>query len=169
MEQRSGELLGADVRIEASIPVASIYRTKAAEIELAVSRQAEFPSVILDPQGIPKLVAVKVVEMGYPLRGRLRVSDQLFEEGTETDSVPEFGTLWVGAAKRRSCYRRPAAPATVCWSQVTENRWPHLLTGRVSEMTQVLGFEPSVTSSRKFAPRLIERRATSGLPALWLS
>ncbi|SVA73073.1 uncharacterized protein METZ01_LOCUS125927, partial [marine metagenome] len=97
MEQRSGELLGADVRIEASTPVASIYRTKATEEGLAVSRQVEFPSVILDPQGMPKLVAVKVVEMGYPLRGRLRVSDQLFEEGTETDAVPASGTLWVGA------------------------------------------------------------------------
>ena len=92
MEQRSGELLGADVRIEASTPVASIYRTKATEEGLAVSRQVEFPSVILDSQGMPKLVAVKVVETGYPLRGRLRVSDQLFEEGTETDAVPAFGT-----------------------------------------------------------------------------
>ena len=64
MEQRSGELLGADVRIEASTPVASIYRTKATEEGLAVSRQVEFPSVILDPQGMPKLVAVKVVEIG---------------------------------------------------------------------------------------------------------
>ena len=146
MEQRSGELLGADVRIEASTPVASIYRTKATEEGLAVSRQVEFPSVILDSQGMPKLVAVKVVEAGYPLRGRLRVSDQLFEEGTETDAVPAFGTLWVGATL--------LAESGLQLGQSIK------LGASVFRLARVLSYEPDNTGifSQLAAPRVMMNR-----------
>jgi putative ABC transport system permease protein len=44
-----------------------------------------------------KLVALKVVEQGYPLRGRLRVSQQADEVGELTTDVPSVGHAWIDA------------------------------------------------------------------------
>ena len=42
-----------------------------------------------------ELAQVKAVQTGYPLRGRLRVSDELFAGGSVSDSIPQGGTVWL--------------------------------------------------------------------------
>jgi putative ABC transport system permease protein len=48
--------------------------------------------------GASKLVALKVVEPGYPLRGRLRVSEQPELAGALTNDIPAPGQAWVEVA-----------------------------------------------------------------------
>ena len=98
IEQRSSELLAADARIEGVDSIPDIYTVVARRLDLKTSRQIEFPSVILDTDGIPKLVAVKVVEKNYPLRGRLRISNRLFVDGMEISTLPKRGSVWVDSA-----------------------------------------------------------------------
>ena len=44
-----------------------------------------------------KLVALKVVEPGYPLRGKLQVSNQPGAPGSITATIPQPGEAWIDA------------------------------------------------------------------------
>ena len=94
------QMLGGDAIVASDQPAPAAFAAKAAELGLATARSASFPSMgrASDAQGgATRLVSVKAVSDGYPLRGSVLVNT-----GSGTPEArakaPAPGTVWVDAA-----------------------------------------------------------------------
>ncbi len=94
MDLQAAELLGADLVVSAPVPIRDTLKARAVGLGLDLAQTVDFPSVVLSGDRTT-LVQVKAVGPGYPLRGRLRVSDARPGPGRETRSLPAPGTVWV--------------------------------------------------------------------------
>jgi putative ABC transport system permease protein len=90
------ELLGADLVVASAEPVDTALEEGAAVRGLATARFVSFPSVVLFGDAA-QLAELKAVDDGYPLRGRLRVSEALFGAEEEVGQGPAPGEAWVEA------------------------------------------------------------------------
>ncbi|MCP4500059.1 MAG: ABC transporter permease, partial [Deltaproteobacteria bacterium] len=109
------------------------------------ARTLSFPSVVL--QGDATLLTeVKAVSPGYPLRGRLRTSDQLYGEASVTDSIPTPGSVWV-------------EPRLL--TQLSMQVGDQLQLGRLAfRVSRILAYEPDRGSNLfQFAPRVMLNEA----------
>ncbi|MGI9234657.1 MAG: ABC transporter permease [Woeseiaceae bacterium] len=95
--RQANEVLAADLRLRSQEPVPAEWSELAAEHGLEIARTMSFPSVVFAGEE-SALAAIKVVSDTYPLRGVLRVSDQLFGEQREVDNVPGAGEVWADGA-----------------------------------------------------------------------
>jgi putative ABC transport system permease protein len=94
-------LLGGDAIVGSDKPAPPELAAKARELGLKVASSTAFPSMARAPEeqgGASRLVAVKAVTPGYPLRGKLIVKDAPDAATQVADGVPEPGTVWVDAA-----------------------------------------------------------------------
>lgn len=95
------QLLGGDAVIASDQPTPESFAAKAREMGLTVATTAVFPSMGRAPDakgGATRLVGVKAVSSGYPLRGELSLRA---DEGSIAQNVaraPDPGTAWVDAA-----------------------------------------------------------------------
>ena len=90
------QLLGADLLVSADQPVNPIWRAEAKKLGLNMAETVVFPSMAIAGSGensVSRLVSLKAVTDGYPLRGNLK----LVKADTEvlTKEVPSVGTAWV--------------------------------------------------------------------------
>jgi putative ABC transport system permease protein len=95
------QLLGGDAVVSSDNPTPANFVAKARELGLSVVTNLGFPTMAraTDEQGgAAKLVALKVVEPGYPLRGALRVASAPDAPDTITRAIPARGQAWVDAA-----------------------------------------------------------------------
>lgn len=95
------QLLGGDAIIASDNPAPPAFAAKAREMGLVASANATFPSMGRAPDekgGATRLVSVKSVSAGYPLRGRLRLSEGPGTPERDVAGVPEAGTVWADAA-----------------------------------------------------------------------
>lgn len=93
-------LLGGDAVVASDQPAPQAIAEQARGLGLKVAATASFPSMARAPQdkgGAARLVSVKAVSEGYPLRGKLRLRDG---SGAVVDeaAAPAPGRLWVDAA-----------------------------------------------------------------------
>lgn len=93
IELQATELLAADLVLSARDPIEDALRAEADAAGLVHTRNAVFRSVAAYGERL-QLAEVKAVEDGYPIRGRLRVSYELFGPETETAELPARGTVW---------------------------------------------------------------------------
>jgi putative ABC transport system permease protein len=107
LQQEAHSLLGADLRINAIRPIPAAYRTEAQKLGLRVLATASFPSMISNPNE-SLLSEIQAVEDGYPLRGKIEISEQAQPkeqaasmpssseslQGHVALAVPARGTLW---------------------------------------------------------------------------
>jgi putative ABC transport system permease protein len=94
-------LLGGDVLIAGDQPTPAALVERARADGLAMATTASFPSMGRAPEangGASRLVAVKAVSDGYPLRGTLRIADTVGAADRAAAAAPERGTVWVEAA-----------------------------------------------------------------------
>lgn len=91
---RAADLLAADRLVRASEPIPEAWPRLAREAGLARARTTEFPSVVLVGDRT-RLVAVKAVEAGYPLRGQLLVRDGPEAPERAATGIPAPSTVWV--------------------------------------------------------------------------
>ena len=75
--------------------IGSEVHDKAGALQLSTSEIIEFPSVVLNEAGDTSLVAVKATGAGYPLRGEVRLSEELYGTDRAALSVPAPGEVWV--------------------------------------------------------------------------
>ncbi len=94
MGQQATELLGADLVIGSSQAIPSSWVERARKDGLSVSTVAQFRSVVLAGEAM-QLASVKAVASGYPLRGQLRVSDNLFSGSEAATGIPAQGEVWL--------------------------------------------------------------------------
>ena len=92
------QLLGGDAIVSSDRPTPAELIALARKLGLAVAATTSFPSMGRAGEehgGASKLVAVKAVSAGYPLRGQLRIANAPGARDRAADGVPERGTVWV--------------------------------------------------------------------------
>ena len=94
LSQQANWLLGADLVIAGSRPLAPELKAEARRRGLTAVEVARFPSMIV--QGERNMLAdVRVVEPGFPPRGELRIARRLFGPDAPAETVPAPGTIWM--------------------------------------------------------------------------
>lgn len=100
MQRDARQLLGGDAVIVSDNPLPPAFEAKARGLGLQVVETLGFPTMARATEargGNSKLVALKVVAPGYPLRGALRVAAQTDGLGDLTRDIPAPGQAWVEA------------------------------------------------------------------------
>jgi putative ABC transport system permease protein len=102
MERDAHQLLGADVVINADLPVDPAWRAEALRRGLTLTDTVGFASMAQAGEGErsqSQLAALKAVGPGYPLRGQLRLSDDPAQAeqglGQPVGGTPAAGTVWI--------------------------------------------------------------------------
>ena len=91
------QLLGGDAVVVSDKPTPPQLMAQAVQRGLVTNTNTVFPTMARAPQadGISRLVALKAVEPGYPLRGTLQVRRQ---SAAAQDAIPARGQVWVDEA-----------------------------------------------------------------------
>ncbi|MDF1484651.1 ABC transporter permease [Ramlibacter sp. H39-3-26] len=100
LQRDARQLLGGDAVVVSDNPVPAVFAEQAARLGLRGVTTLAFPTMgrASDAQGgASRLVALKAVEPGYPLRGSLRVADAPGAPEQAAQGVPAPGTAWVDA------------------------------------------------------------------------
>jgi len=95
------QLLGGDAIIASDQPTPAALAERARSEGLQVVHTAAFPSMGRAPDdkgGASRLVSVKAVTPGYPLRGQVLIAASGSAAGSPATSVPKTGTVWVDPA-----------------------------------------------------------------------
>ncbi len=142
LEQQANALLGADLVLNSTSPLPDTYADQGVAEGLDIVHARAFPSMVMTEDD-SQLVALKAVSEGYPLRGALRITEQLFAPDYETQAVPAAGTVW-------------ADPRLL--TELNVNVGDNLMVGALSlPISAVLTAEPSRASGNLFAlaPRVL--------------
>ena len=100
LQRDARQLLGGDAVVSSDSPTPPVLVEKAKALGLQVVGTMGFPTMARasDAQGGGvKLVALKVVEPGYPLRGSLRIRTAPGAPDVTTRAIPPPGQAWVDA------------------------------------------------------------------------
>lgn len=95
--RQANEVLAADLRLRSQDPIPDVWREKAVEHGLQTAETRTFPSVVFHGD-TSALTTIKAVSSTYPLRGAVRVADELFGEQRTVDEVPPRGEIWADGA-----------------------------------------------------------------------
>lgn len=101
LQRDARQLMGGDAVVVSDNPIPEAFLAQVKALGLQQTINLSFPTMARAPEaagGSTKLVSLKVVADGYPLRGRLRVSDQPESAGALTSDIPQPGQAWVDAA-----------------------------------------------------------------------
>ena len=100
LQRDARALLGGDAIVSSDNRTPEAFAQKALQLGLRSTVNVSFPTMARAPEaqgGASRLVALKVVEPGYPLRGSLKVAAQPGDAGALTRDVPAVGEAWVEA------------------------------------------------------------------------
>jgi putative ABC transport system permease protein len=141
----ASQMLGGDAVISSDRALDPQFAERARALGLRTATNTTFPSMARAPDdkgGASRLVAVKAVSDGYPLRGELRIADGEGRPDVAVTRGPEPGTAWVGVGLLESL-----------GLQVGDT----LLLGDASlRITQVIVFEMDrATGISSFSPRVM--------------
>jgi putative ABC transport system permease protein len=124
---RAAESLAADLRLASTRPFDGNYAALADQDGLVTARVTSMPSVVFAGEA-NTLAAIRAVTQGYPLRGRLKTSEHLLGEPSETIDIPGPGEAW-------------ASPRLM--ARLGVNTGAQLeVGGALLELTRVLDFRP---------------------------
>jgi putative ABC transport system permease protein len=101
LQRDARQLLGGDAVVSSDNPTPAAFVEKARTLGLNVVTTLGFPTMARASEaqgGAAKLVALKVVEPGYPLRGTLRIASAPGETDMPTRAIPAAGQAWVDAS-----------------------------------------------------------------------
>ena len=96
VDQQAGEVLAADLRLQAREPIDRAYFDLAVNAGLRTAELSTFPSVVFHGED-SALTAIRAVSGTYPLRGRVRIADEPFGEARETSATPGVREAWLEA------------------------------------------------------------------------
>jgi putative ABC transport system permease protein len=100
LQRDARQLLGGDAVIASDRPAPAFFAEQARTLGLKMVNTQGFPTMARTTQeqgGNSKLVALKSVEPGYPLRGTLRIKDALGVPERPARGIPAPGSVWVDA------------------------------------------------------------------------
>ncbi len=93
VSQQAGEILAADLRLESDYPLSPDFERLAREHALETANVVNFRSVILAREA-STLADVRGVTIGYPLRGEVRIADELAGTPRVAIGIPQRGEVW---------------------------------------------------------------------------
>ena len=91
--QQAAEVIAADLRLQASRPPSEDYVAQGQSRGLLTARTLSFPTVVFFGED-SSLASIRAVSRGYPLRGKVKIADEPFAPGRETDEIPAHGEVW---------------------------------------------------------------------------
>lgn len=145
LQRDARQLLGGDAVVASDNPPATEFSQQARAWGLQTALTLSFPTMARTPDaqgGTSRLVALKAVQPGYPLRGQLRVSAQLDGPVQATADIPAPGEAWVDAAVLESLGLKPGDAV--------------LLGEQSLRITRVIAVEPDRGAGfLNFAPRVL--------------
>ena len=100
LQRDARQLLGGDVVVVSDNPAPAVFVQQARQQGLQTVATASFPTMARAAQeqgGASRLVALKSVEPGYPLRGVLHLNQGPGQPDLEVRAIPESGHAWVDA------------------------------------------------------------------------
>ena len=100
LQRDARQLLGGDAVVSSDKPTPQAFIAKALALGLQTTTTSGFPTMgrATDARGgASKLVALKAVPAGYPLRGSLSVAATPDAPGQATRDIPARGEVWVDA------------------------------------------------------------------------
>ena len=100
LQRDARQLLGGDVVVVSDNPAPALFVDRAHELHLQTAASASFPTMARAAQeqgGASRLVALKSVEPGYPLRGVLHLNQGPGQPDLAVRAIPERGNAWVDA------------------------------------------------------------------------
>jgi putative ABC transport system permease protein len=96
VDQQAGEVLAADLRLQARAPIDRAYFESARQAGLRTAELSTFPSVVFHGED-SALTAIRAVSSAYPLRGRVKIADEPFGDARETTATPGPQEAWLEA------------------------------------------------------------------------
>jgi len=100
LQRDARQLLGGDAVVASDRPAPAVFAQEAQRLGLAQSRTLGFQTMARAPEALgsaSKLVSLKAVEAGYPLRGTLRITTTAGAPEQAARGVPPPGSVWVDA------------------------------------------------------------------------
>ena len=100
LQRDARQLLGGDAVVATDRPAPAVFAQEAQRLGLAQSRTLGFQTMARAPEalgGASKLVSLKAVEAGYPLRGTLRITTTAGAPEQAARGVQPSGSVWVDA------------------------------------------------------------------------
>lgn len=94
MQQRSNDLLGADLRIESTVPIDTYWQQNAEKLGLDTTTTIHFPTMVLVGDDMA-MASVKAVTDGYPLRGKVSLQDPQSKQEVNQNQGPLIGEVWL--------------------------------------------------------------------------
>ena len=94
LQRDARQLLGGDAVIASDHALPPEVLTQVQRFGLTSATSLSFPTMARSAQGASRLVALKAVAQGYPLRGRLQID----RPSPITDRLPAVGEVWVEPA-----------------------------------------------------------------------
>jgi len=95
--RQANEVLAADLRLRSPEEIPAEWRDAAERFGLDTADTQSFPSVVFAAEA-NALATIMAVSETYPLRGTVRIADQLFGEQREVDGIPGRGNVWADSA-----------------------------------------------------------------------
>ena len=157
LQRDARQLLGGDAVIVSDNAPAPQWAAQAGTLGLQTAQTLSFPTMGRAPDaqgGATRLVALKAVGPGYPLRGQVRLTQDAGDlVGTPTDAIPPAQQAWVDAALLEALGMKLGDTL--------------LLGDAAFKLTQLIAQEPDRGSGfMSFAPRVLINEAD--LPATGL-
>ena len=106
MAANANDIIGGDLSLAGSRPAPPQMLAHAESVGLEIARTVQFSSVISANDEI-LLVGVKAVDDGYPLKGSLKVADELYGATRAVKGRPAPGDAWVEARVMRTLKLAP--------------------------------------------------------------
>ncbi len=91
--RQANEVLAADLRLRSQDPIPDSWRELAGAHDLRMADMVSFPTVVYAGDS-SALSTVLAVNGGYPLRGTVRIADELFGDQREAAGIPAPGEVW---------------------------------------------------------------------------
>ncbi|HEY0822872.1 MAG TPA: FtsX-like permease family protein, partial [Ramlibacter sp.] len=138
------QLLGGDAVVVSDAPAPPSFAEQAKALGLQSVGTLVFPSMARAPEaqgGASRLIALKAVQEGYPLRGNLHVAPDPESKGEKTREVPRRGEAWVEAAVLDSLGLKMGDPLLLGDAQL---RIARVITLEPDRGTGFLNFVPRV-------------------------
>ena len=95
-ELQATELLAADLVLLSTRPIDREIIDTAQKHHLMTTRTTSFRSMVVADDKL-QMAEIKAIENGYPIRGKLRISNSLFGKEIITTEQPASGNVWVDA------------------------------------------------------------------------
>ena len=143
-ELQATELLAADLVVSSPNHIDYELVSQAKALDLITSLNESFRSIVLAEDRL-EMSEVKAVDSKYPVRGKLRISDALFADEYETDTVPAVGDAWLDSRLAQALQIQPGDTLNLGAATFT--------------FRQVLNYEPDRSGDLfNLAPRLLINR-----------